>query len=269
MEKSAGTTESAGGSGGRERLGMRFTIDYLLFNKGRDGPGGQPEARAHAADARPPRGVNGEPGPGSPKEGFSLGLGSRGSLEKGAEGSEERNEGNEEGGQGSVGSDDPQDKPNQSYIALISMAILASGEKKLLLCDIYQWIMDHYPYFKSKDKNWRNSVRHNLSLNECFVKAGRSDNGKGHFWAVHPANLPDFSRGDYHRRRRTRRRIRRAAGQIQCPVPPPVYHPVPRSRDTPLWGLPPDRPLSCVPAGVYWSWATLPAPHIPPYLSLI
>uniref|UniRef100_A0A8C2TBT7 Fork-head domain-containing protein n=1 Tax=Coturnix japonica TaxID=93934 RepID=A0A8C2TBT7_COTJA len=46
---------------------------------------------------------------------------------------------------------------------------------------------------------WRNSVRHNLSLNECFVKAGRSDNGKGHFWAIHPANMEDFAKGDYHR----------------------------------------------------------------------
>lgn len=42
------------------------------------------------------------------------------------------------------------DKPAQSYIALISTAILSSPEKKLLLSDIYQWIMDNYPYFKNK-----------------------------------------------------------------------------------------------------------------------
>uniref|UniRef100_A0A672UXH7 Fork-head domain-containing protein n=1 Tax=Strigops habroptila TaxID=2489341 RepID=A0A672UXH7_STRHB len=105
---------------------------------------------------------------------------------------------------------EPGDKPAQSYIALISTAILSSPEKKLLLSDIYQWIMDNYPYFKNK-KSWRNSVRHNLSLNECFVKAGRSDNGKGHFWAIHPANLEDFAKGDYHRRR-ARRRVRRSVG---------------------------------------------------------
>ncbi|KAK2541968.1 Forkhead box l2-like protein, partial [Columba livia] len=103
---------------------------------------------------------------------------------------------------------EPGDKPPQSYIALISTAILSSPEKKLLLSDIYQWIMDNYPYFKNKEKSWRNSVRHNLSLNECFVKAGRSDNGKGHFWAIHPANMEDFAKGDYHRRR-ARRRVRR------------------------------------------------------------
>lgn len=44
----------------------------------------------------------------------------------------------------------PGDKPAQSYIALISTAILSSPEKKLLLSDIYQWIMDKYPYFKNK-----------------------------------------------------------------------------------------------------------------------
>lgn len=45
---------------------------------------------------------------------------------------------------------EPGDKPSQSYIALISTAILSSPEKKLLLSDIYQWIMDNYPYFKNK-----------------------------------------------------------------------------------------------------------------------
>ncbi|XP_053311803.1 forkhead box protein unc-130-like [Spea bombifrons] len=100
------------------------------------------------------------------------------------------------------------EKPNHSYIALISTAILSSPEKKLQLSDIYQWIMETYPYYHNQDKSWRNSVRHNLSLNECFIKAGRSDNGKGHYWAVHPANLEAFSRGDY-QRRRARRRARR------------------------------------------------------------
>ncbi|XP_035424044.1 forkhead box protein L2-like [Cygnus atratus] len=117
---------------------------------------------------------------------------------------------------------EPGDKPAQSYIALISTAILSSPEKKLLLSDIYQWIMDKYPYFKNKEKSWRNSVRHNLSLNECFVKAGRSDNGKGHFWAIHPANVDDFAKGDYHRRR-ARRRIRRLAVNIGYCHPYALY----------------------------------------------
>ncbi|KAJ8419074.1 hypothetical protein AAFF_G00005730 [Aldrovandia affinis] len=118
-----------------------------------------------------------------------------------------------------------------------------------------------------QDKNWRNSVRHNLSLNECFVKAGRSDSGKGHFWAIHPANLQDFSQGDYHRRR-ARRRVRRVVGQLPYPLPH-LYPPIHCLGSTPLWGFPPDQQLPCLPGRMYWSWSTLPASRTPPFLSLM
>ena len=98
-------------------------------------------------------------------------------------------------------------KPSLSYIALISMAILNAPERKLLLSEIYTWVAKEFPYFRHEERSWRNSIRHNLSLNECFVKVGRSDNGKGHYWSIHPANVEDFSRGDF-RRRRARRRVR-------------------------------------------------------------
>jgi len=68
----------------------------------------------------------------------------------------------------------------QSYIALISMAILSSAEKRLVLADIYKiltcWLPERY---NTATTAWRNSIRHNLSLNECFIKAGRAANGKG------------------------------------------------------------------------------------------
>lgn len=102
-------------------------------------------------------------------------------------------------------------KPSHSYIGLIGMAILNSKEKKLVLSDIYQWILDNYSYFRTRGPGWRNSIRHNLSLNDCFIKSGRSANGKGHYWAVHPANVDDFERGDF-RRRRAQRKVRRHMG---------------------------------------------------------
>ncbi|XP_064609526.1 hepatocyte nuclear factor 3-gamma-like [Liolophura sinensis] len=102
----------------------------------------------------------------------------------------------------------PETKPGLSYIALISMAIQSSEEKRLLLSEIYQWISENFPYYQSKDKSWRNSVRHNLSLNECFVKNGRSENGKGNYWSIHLANVEDFEQGDF-RRRHARRRVRK------------------------------------------------------------
>jgi len=98
-----------------------------------------------------------------------------------------------------------QPKPSHSYIGLIAMAILSSPERQLVLSDIYQWISDHYPYFRTRGSGWRNSIRHNLSLNDCFIKAGRSSNGKGHFWSIHPANLEAFLSGDFRRRRAERR----------------------------------------------------------------
>ncbi|XP_069136627.1 uncharacterized protein [Argopecten irradians] len=102
-------------------------------------------------------------------------------------------------------------KPNHSYIGLIAMAILSHREKKLVLSDIYQWILDNYAYFRTRGPGWRNSIRHNLSLNDCFIKSGRSANGKGHYWAIHPANLEDFQKGDF-RRRRAQRRVRKHMG---------------------------------------------------------
>lgn len=116
-------------------------------------------------------------------------------------------------------------KPNHSYIGLIAMAILSSRDKKLVLSDIYQWILDNYPYFRTRGPGWRNSIRHNLSLNDCFIKSGRSANGKGHYWAIHPANIDDFQKGDF-RRRRAQRRVRRHMGLAvpdddESPVPSP------------------------------------------------
>ena len=132
----------------------------------------------------------------------------------------DRSESPEEDGSHKTDCNDPDVKPTHSYIALIAMAILSCPNKKMILGDIYQYISDNFPYYRNKDKSWRNSIRHNLSLNECFIKAGRSENGKGNYWAIHPANLEDFANGDF-RRRRARRRVRRSNplkyGSSSCP----------------------------------------------------
>lgn len=99
------------------------------------------------------------------------------------------------------------EKPSQSYIGLIGKAILSTPQKKLVLSDIYNYILTNYPYFRNKGPGWRNSIRHNLSLNECFIKVGRSPNGKGHFWAINPANYEDFSKGEYRRKRANKKRL--------------------------------------------------------------
>ncbi|XP_074650220.1 uncharacterized protein LOC141905287 [Tubulanus polymorphus] len=111
------------------------------------------------------------------------------------------------------------DKPGHSYIALISMAILSRPDRRMVLNDIYEYIMTNFAYYNNSNKAWRNSVRHNLSLNECFVKCGRAENGKGNYWAIHQACVDDFARGDF-RRRNARRRARRGTRDLDIPEIP-------------------------------------------------
>lgn len=93
------------------------------------------------------------------------------------------------------------ERPPHSYIALISMAILSKSDKRILLNEIYDWVLQNFKYYQNRsDKSWRNSIRHNLSLNECFIKVGKAGNGRGYYWSIHPANLDDFKSGDFRRR---------------------------------------------------------------------
>ncbi|KAI8367943.1 fork head domain-containing protein [Choanephora cucurbitarum] len=77
-------------------------------------------------------------------------------------------------------------KPPYSYATLIKYAIENSQRKKLTLSEIYQWVIDHYPYYGTAGTGWKNSIRHNLSLNKSFVRVPRPINepGKGSYWQV-------------------------------------------------------------------------------------
>ena len=88
----------------------------------------------------------------------------------------------------------------EPYMEMIAKAFMCSPDKKLLLSNIYSYIQINYADFTSSKMSWRNSVRHNLSVNECFVKSGRSPSGRGYFWSIHPACIKNFKQGNYQRR---------------------------------------------------------------------
>ncbi|NWH61273.1 FOXM1 protein, partial [Geococcyx californianus] len=78
------------------------------------------------------------------------------------------------------------ERPPYSYMAMIQFAINSTEKKRMTLKDIYTWIEDHFPYFKHVAKpGWKNSIRHNLSLHDMFVRE-TSANGKFSFWTIHP-----------------------------------------------------------------------------------
>lgn len=78
-------------------------------------------------------------------------------------------------------------KPPYSFSCLIFMAIEAAPARALPVKEIYAWIVRHFPYFKHAPQGWKNSVRHNLSLNKCFHKVAAAPGlGKGSLWTVDP-----------------------------------------------------------------------------------
>lgn len=119
-------------------------------------------------------------------------------------------------------------KPPYSYVALISMSIQDSPEKRLTLNGIYDYITKNFPYYRNREnQGWRNSIRHNLSLHECFMKlpAKGGKNGKSHYWVLDPHHEVLFEEGNYRRRRR--RPVKRVSYSPATWPCGRTYHPSP------------------------------------------
>ncbi|KAJ6490248.1 fork head domain-containing protein [Mycena vitilis] len=104
---------------------------------------------------------------------------------------------------------DPPDgqKPFASLPTLIKLAIHGSTRRKLTLKGICDALITRFSWFRtnSTDNAWKNSVRHNLSLNRVFRKIPRdvTQMGKGCYWEL------DLSRGEGHKRPRKRRKFQK------------------------------------------------------------
>lgn len=131
--------------------------------------------------------------------------------------------GGEEGGNNNKGNKPytRRPKPPYSYIALIAMAIREAGSGRLTLAEINDYLMKKFPFFRGGYTGWRNSVRHNLSLNDCFLKVLRDPSrpwGKDNYWMLNPHSEYTFADGVFRRRRkRIAKRSGAAKERETCP----------------------------------------------------
>ncbi|KAM3615669.1 uncharacterized protein V6R79_005984 [Siganus canaliculatus] len=110
-------------------------------------------------------------------------------------------------------------KPIFSYSILIFMALKNSKTGSLPVSEIYSFMTEHFPYFKIAPDGWKNSVRHNLSLNKCFVKVENKNGNssrKGCLWALNVAKVEKMQDELHKWRRKDPVAIRRSMAWPEC-----------------------------------------------------
>ncbi|KAK1350454.1 Forkhead domain-containing protein [Hamiltosporidium tvaerminnensis] len=83
-------------------------------------------------------------------------------------------------------------KVQKSYHQLILEAIKSKKDKKMTLSEIYEYFEKIHGFSSKESVTWKNSIRHNLSLNKIFKRVPRKVNempGKGMFWTIDSEHL--------------------------------------------------------------------------------
>ncbi|XP_076129633.1 forkhead box protein I3-B-like [Alosa pseudoharengus] len=113
-------------------------------------------------------------------------------------------------------------RPPYSYSALIAMAIHGAPNRRLTLSQIYQYVADNFPFYNKSKAGWQNSIRHNLSLNDCFKKVPRDDDdpGKGNYWTLDPNCEKMFDNGNFRRKRKRKSDSLMSEGENCSPAGP-------------------------------------------------
>eukprot|EP00064_Thunnus_orientalis_P006162 superscaffoldBa00000629_g6178 len=134
---------------------------------------------------------------------------------------------------------------------LIFMALKNSKSGSLPVSEIYSFMTEHFPYFKTAPDGWKNSVRHNLSLNKCFEKVENKNGNssrKGCLWALNPAKVEKMQEELHKWRRKDPVTVRRSMARPEdldrllgarpnkLRSLPPYINPALCSRPAPIYG---------------------------------
>ena len=88
-----------------------------------------------------------------------------------------------------------------TYLKMIAESIMQHSNNRVLLNDIYSYVLSKYPECVTSKPTWKNSIRHNLSINKCFKRDGRSPTGRGYYWVIADLYLSNFKKGQFSHRK--------------------------------------------------------------------
>lgn len=88
-------------------------------------------------------------------------------------------------------------RPDMSYKEMVAKILLKSEKGQLSLKEITEQVAKDYEYYAKSKSNWPSSIRHTLSVADCFVKAGRAKGGRGFMWKIAEPYIKFFKEGDF------------------------------------------------------------------------